>query len=116
MDDNFLYLAKKFSMLIEGLIIGEGNAKERLLENSFLLHSVFGLNFPEELNSQKEKIIKQLSKFPVLVEDDKIIWSSYDRTIQKIRKSTASKIIKEIYNLYIEFNWQRKINLDKTNR
>jgi len=107
MDDNFLCLVEKFSLLIQGLVIGEGNSKVRLLENSFLLHTVFGLNFPDSLNDRKENIISQLTRFPALVEGDVIIWSSYDRTITKIQKATASRIILEIYALFVELDWYR---------
>lgn len=102
---DYTYLQEKYSTLIQGLIVGEGNAKERLLENSISLHMVFGLTFPYDLEDRKSKIVKTLSKFPALIENEKIILSSYDRSIMKVRKSTASKIINDIYSLYIELKW-----------
>ncbi|MEO6832086.1 MAG: hypothetical protein ABI169_07785 [Chitinophagaceae bacterium] len=112
MRKDYNYLAEKFSILIHGLVVGKGNVKERLLENSIVLHTVLGLTFPNPLEEKKEKIIKQLTKFPALVSDDKMIWSSYDRTIMKIRKNTAVRITENIYNLYVEFTFHYKTELN----
>ncbi len=102
MTRSYTYLMEKYTSLIHGMIIGKGNIKERLLENSVLLHMVFGLEFPDQLKSQKEQIIKRLKKFPAIIRNGKIVVSSYNRTIGKSRYATNIETTTMIANLYYE--------------
>lgn len=96
---------EKYSLLIYGMTTGKGNIKERLIENLEHLHSTFGLEFPKELKSQKEEIIIKLTKFPALINNKKIIYSSYERTISKCRHKTLVELGKLIANLHIEMKF-----------
>ena len=109
---DYNYLMEKYSSLIYGLTTGKGNIKERLLENSVLLHMTFGLEFPKELDTQKNEIITGLTKFSALKENDEIVMSSYNRTILKCRYNTLVNLTELIANLYAELqNYCRIHNL-----
>lgn len=99
------YLKEKLSSLVSNLLIGEGNAKERLKSNLVLIYRTFALDFPPQYQKEKEKIIWQLTKFGPNFLEDKMILNEYENTLFKIKNSTASKIIKEIgdINFIIEF-------------
>lgn len=101
MENNYNYLLEKYSILIHNLIIGEGNSKERLVLNIKHLYIVFGLEVPPDLQYLKNIILLKLKKFSEIREDNKIIVSSYSHSIGKMRKKTASRLIDDIYNLYI---------------
>ncbi|MFT5250542.1 MAG: hypothetical protein ACJAUV_001016 [Flavobacteriales bacterium] len=105
---DYNYLMEKYSTLIYGLTIGRGNIKARLKENTVFLHMTFSLEFPEELQIQKEEIIMRLTKFPAIIKNNEIVISSYDVTISKCRYNTVVELTKLIANLYLDLSNLKK--------
>ena len=102
--NDLLYLNEKLSNLIYYLLIGEENAKQRLKNNLLNFHRAFSLDFPLELETKKLNVIKQLTKFPKVYFADSLVMNEYENTIHKIKNSSASKIIRDIYELKIDID------------
>ena len=93
----YAYFIEKSSALIHRLLIGKGTAKQRLLENEVEVMWVLHLDIPDNLNYLRKKILIALSKKPQL--GDKM--SSFRHTLIYMHNSTASKIIDNIYSIYL---------------
>ena len=103
MDKNYTYFIEKTSILLFYLLIGEGNAKKRLLENRILISiAIDDAQVPETLKPMRDEILKILTTVPAVEENGVILQNSMSRTISKMRNSTASKVITMINQLYDE--------------
>lgn len=103
--NEIIYLNEKLSTLIYNLLIDEGNSKQRLKNNLLNFHRAFSLKFPCEIESKKTKVIKKLTKFPKVFFADSIVMNEYENTLFKIRNSTASKIISDIYEIKLDIEF-----------
>jgi hypothetical protein len=105
MGSRFYYFIGKSSNLIYRLCIGKGTAKERLIECEHEIHSMLLTPIPDDLRVLRDQIKNRL--FDSGVREGEI---SLTRSMFGKRNSTASKIIKDIYDLhqkvvdYVEFS------------
>lgn len=95
MVSRFNYFISKSSCLIYRLCIGEGTAKERLIECEHEIHGMLLAPIPDDLRLLRNQIKDKL--FDSGVRDGE---TSLNRSMFGKRNSTASKIIKDIYNLH----------------
>jgi len=107
MKKSYSYFIEKSSVLIHSLLIGEGTAKQRLVENELQLSFVLALEVPDDLKKIQMRILKTLSRKPALGIGDKITLTSFRHTLIYMRNSTASKIINDLYTLYVRTKWHQ---------
>jgi len=94
------YFIEKCSNLIYNLLVGEGNAKQRLKKCEIDLMFVMHIDLPNEFEKQRIQILKRLCRHEPIISDGKVKIDSFTQTILHMRNSTASKIIADIYNLF----------------
>lgn len=95
MDSRYNYFIGKSSSLIYRLCIGEGKAKERLIECEHEIRCVLHAPIPDDLRPLRDQIKDRLFDSGVRNGETSINQSMFGK-----RNSTASKIIKDIYNLH----------------
>jgi len=105
MNKNYNYFIGKSSSLIHKLCIGEGTAKQRLRECEPQIYVMLRASIPDELIPLKEKIHKNLHKKISVGE-----MTSFRHTLTSMRNSTASKIIDDIYTLYLKVMQYQEYN------
>jgi len=96
------YCIEKLMNAIETLATHSGNVKERLWYVYLDIHMLQPQDFPKDLQNRWDGIIKSLTKYGPWVNEfsGEVYQSSVENTLRRIRKSTASKIAKEIYEIY----------------
>ena len=99
MTSRYIYFISKSSTVIYKLCIGKGTAKERLKECEFEIVSMLHAPVPEKLLPLKEKIKNNLfhSGFR---NSSEIGTASLTKSLYGKQNSTASKFIKDIYDLH----------------
>lgn len=99
MNSKYIYFVSKSSTVIYKLCIGKGTAKERLRECELEIVSMLYAPVPEKFLPLKERIKKNLFysgfRSPNEKQTGSLIKSLYGK-----RNSTASKFIKDIYDLH----------------
>lgn len=109
MNNNFNYFIGKSSSLIHKLCIGQGTAKQRLLECESYIIVMLIASIPDELIPLKEKIHTNLNKKEAIS-----TMTSFRHTLIRMRNSTASKIIDDIYTLYSKVLQYQEYNAKKS--
>ena len=101
MTSRYIYFISKSSTVIYKLCMGKGAAKERLIECEVEIKIMLHAPVPERLLPLKEKIKNNLfySGFRSSTERGK---ASLAKSLYGKRNSTASKFIKDIYDLHAE--------------
>lgn len=94
------YFIEKCSEVLYNLLIGEGNAKERLLQNQTKITLCLSINLPEEVTPKKEKIESVLFAEPADIMGNQILHTSYMNSVCKMRKAKAANVIKDLNELY----------------
>lgn len=99
MSSRFNYFIGKSSSVIYKLCVGEGTAKQRLIDCEIDIRRMLHASVPDELISLKEKIRQDLfcNGFRISGETGKY---SIAQSLAGKRNSTASKIIKDIWSLH----------------
>lgn len=96
------YFLEKTSNLLYDLLIGLGDAKSRLRENENEILFILHLDIPLELKHKQEEIYIMVSKKKESRIGEHLLSSSFQNTLNGMRNSTASKIIKKISSLFHE--------------
>lgn len=95
------YACEKLFVAIETMATGSGDVRERLNDAFMSFHTLKEDDFPVELRDDWRWVIDQLTRFgPVLDHNGEIYKGSVEHTMQRIRRSTGSKIAKRIFQLY----------------
>lgn len=94
------YFLEKASNLMYDLLIGQGDARNRLRQNELLVLYVLVLDVPNDFIKEQKNILKFVTKKGGLQVDDKIIVTAFQHTISNIRNSTASRIIQRLHSFY----------------
>jgi hypothetical protein len=97
------YFIEKCSEVIYYLLIGEGTSKERLLKNEIKIQLCLSINLPKEFDQRLEKLESVLYSVPEVrrPDNDQTIYTSFNNSVCKMRKAKASKVIDELYGLYL---------------
>jgi len=107
MGSRFNYFIGKSSSLIYRLCVGEGTAKERLIECEHEIHCMLSAPIPDDFRILRDQIKNRLFDSGVREGETSLNQSMFGK-----RNSTASKIIKDIYDLHqkvvnhVEFSTQ----------
>lgn len=99
MTSRYIYIISKSSTVIYKLCIGKGTAKERLKECEFEIVSMLHAPVPEKLLPLKEKIKNNLF-YSGFRSSSEIGTASLTKSLYGKQNSTASKFIKDIYDLH----------------
>jgi len=99
MISRYSYFLEKSSYLIYRLTIGEGNAKERLIECENEIYSMLLTPIPDELIALREELHHKLFDNGRTLRNGKPE-ESLAKSLQGKRNSSASKMIKDIINLH----------------
>lgn len=95
------YTVEKLTTTLECLITHPGDARERLTAAFLALHTLSEKDFPPEHRKKWRWVMKELTKFGPLLDYKGDVWrGSVENTMRRVRKQTASRIIKAIYELY----------------
>ncbi len=108
MSSHNTYFLEKSSNLIQKLIIGQGTAKQRLLDCEIEFCLAFSIPIPNDLEPIRKKIIQELNQKREIGIGDKIHLTSFQNTLYFMRNACASKIIGEIYDLYREIEFRER--------
>ncbi|HHT9020863.1 TPA: hypothetical protein ACT5CK_002035, partial [Flavobacterium psychrophilum] len=101
MTSRYIYFISKSSTVIYKLCIGKGTAKERLRECEVEINIMLHASVPEKLLPLKEKIKNNLF-YSGFRNSSEIGTASLAKSLYGKRNSTASKFIKDIYDLHEE--------------
>src|ERR1700749_1373599 len=107
---HYTYFVQKASMLIRKLISGQGNAKQRLLDCECDIDFVLEIEIPMDYIFKIDKIKSILYKKEEIKSGEKIKVTSFRNTIRYMRKKTASKVILDIYDLYLDVQSFNRLN------
>lgn len=99
MTSRYIYFISKSSTVIYKLCIGKGTAKERLKECELEIVSMLFASVPEKLLPLKKRIKNNLF-YAGSRDSSEIGTASMAKSLHGKRNSTASKIIKDIYDLH----------------
>jgi hypothetical protein len=104
MDGNrYSYAVQKLTTALSILVAHTGDARKRLNVAYLSFHTLQERDFPPPLQKKWRWVMKELTKFGPLLDYEGRPWrGSVGNTTRRIRNSTASKIIKVIYELYWE--------------
>ena len=101
--NQYRYTVEKLTTALSVLVSHPGDARERLNDAFFNLRMLQSRDFPPHLQNKWKWVMKEMTKFGALRDHEGVVWrESVENTMRRIRKKTASKIIKEIYDLYWE--------------
>lgn len=99
------YAVEKLTTALSVLASHPGDARERLGAAFLVFHTLSEKDFPAGLQARWRWVLEQINKLgPVLDHKGTVLQGSAEHTMRRIRKQTASKIIKEIYELYWEIS------------
>ena len=99
MTSRYIYFISKSSTVIYKLCIGKGTAKERLKECELEIVSMLYAPVPEKLLPLKKRIKNNLF-YAGFRDSSEIGTASLAKSLHGKRNSTASKFIKDIYDLH----------------
>jgi len=93
-----LYALEKFLQAQRALCEGLGDIKERLREAYMCFHPVRKEDFPDDLMSDYQWVIDQLTRKPPLVAKigGAVVSGSVDQTLHFMRRKTAADIAERI--------------------
>jgi len=95
------YTAEKLTNTLECLATHPGDVRERLTSTFLCFQTLRSDDFPPENREDWDWVLKEITKYGPLVDQRGEVWrGSVENTMRRVRKSTASKIAKKIYELY----------------
>lgn len=99
--NNYYHAVEKLTDTLECLATHPGDVRERI----FAAYSAFGHltaeELPEKCRNDWDRIMKQIHKFdPLTDHKGEIYMGSVENTMKSVRKTTASKIAKKLYEIY----------------
>lgn len=106
MNPRHFYAYERFTSALRSLAIGSGDVRVRLSGAYMDFHPVKENHLPEDLHSDYEWVIAQLTRFgPVLNGQGEVVRGAVAETLRRIRRSTGVKIAERILHIYTELNW-----------
>jgi hypothetical protein len=99
MTSRYIYFISKSSIVIYNLCIAKGTAKERLIECEIEIKKMLHASVPEKLLPLKERIKSDLL-YAGFRHSSELNTPSVAKSLSGKRNSTASKFIKDIYDLH----------------
>ncbi len=98
---SYCYAVEKLTNTLECLATHPGDARERLTSAYLTFHTLNEDNFPQKYQKKWKSIKTEITKFGPPPDYKSIPrQGSVENTMSRIRKNTAAKIAKEIYELY----------------
>ena len=95
------YAAKKLTEVLESIATHEGDARKRVEVAFLYLIHLNETDFPKDMKADWDWIWKEATKYGPLHDHHGNVWrGSVENTMRRIKNSTASKILKKIYELY----------------
>ncbi len=94
------YTVEKLTNTLECLATHPGDVRERLTSSFLSFQTLRSDDFPPENRKDWDWVLKELTKYGPLVYHKEVYLGSVENTMRRVRKSTASKIAKKIYELY----------------
>lgn len=104
----YTYFLEKAFYLMRKLLVGRGTAKQRLYECEVELFHFFASDIPEDLKPLRGKIEKRLNIRNEIKVGERVTMTSFNHTIIYMKNVTASRIIEDIYDLYLEVRNRRE--------
>jgi hypothetical protein len=99
--NRYNYAVEKLTTALGCLATHPGDARERLLSAYVVFHTLRDEDFPSDQRDKWKWVIKELTKFgPSLDYKGRVQTGSVEHTMSRIKKRTAAKIAKAIYELY----------------
>ena len=96
------YIHGKLREVIYSLAVGPDDIRKRLIQAHKGFFHLKKEQFPVELQSDWEWVMKQLTKFgPVEREDGTIFRGSVENTCNRTKRKTGVKIAKKILEIYL---------------
>lgn len=96
------YAEQNLRETIYSLAIGPDDIRKRLTQAHQGFFTLKKEHFPEELQSDWEWVMKQLTKFgPIKRDNGSVFRGSVENTCNKIKKKTGVKIAKKILEMYL---------------
>ena len=95
------HAVEKLTDTLKCLATHPGDARERIAAAYFSFGHLQAEEFPEECRKDWAWIKKEITKFGPLTDYKGKVWrSSVENTMKTVRKATASKVAKKLYELY----------------
>jgi hypothetical protein len=97
----YCHAVEKLTDTLKCLATHPGDARERIAAAYFSFGHLRAEEFPEQCRKDWAWIKKESTKFDPLFDYKGDVWrSGVENTMKNVRKSTASKIAKKLYELY----------------
>ena len=94
------YAIEKLTTAVQCLALGEGDVRYRVAAACHVLVPLREADFPVELRKSWRWLQKESTKFGPLEVAGKNYKGSIDHTMHRVRKSTAAKLARTIWELY----------------
>ena len=96
------YAHEKLAVTIHSLATGPGDIRKRLINAYLIFHTLGKEDFPKELQSDWDWVMKELKKFgPIRRDDGSVFRGSVENTCNKIKNKTGVKIAKKLLDMYL---------------
>lgn len=96
------YAHLKLMVTIHSLATGPGDIRKRLVDAHLIFHVLRREDFPKELQSDWEWVMKELTRFgPIYNSKGEQSIGTVQNTCNKIKNKTGIKIAKKLLDMYI---------------
>jgi len=100
-NNKYDHAVEKLTDTLKCLATHPGDARERIVAAYFSFGHLQAEEFPEEYRKDWVWIKKEITKFGPLTDYKGKVWrGSVENTMKTVRRATASKIVKKLYELY----------------
>ena len=100
-NNKYHHAVEKLTDTLKCLATHHGDARERIVAAYFSFGHLQAKEFPEEYRKDWAWIKKEITKFGPLTDYKGDVWrSNVENTMKNVRKATASRIAKKLYELY----------------
>jgi hypothetical protein len=100
-NNKYCHAVEKLTDTLKCLATHPGDARERIAAAYFSFGHLQAEEFPKKYRKDWAWIEKEITKFgPFTVYKGKVWRNSVENTMKNVRKATASKVAKKLYELY----------------
>jgi hypothetical protein len=100
-NNKYDHAVEKLTDTLKCLATHPGDARERIVAAYFSFGHLRAEEFPEECRKDWNWIKEEIIKFGPFTDSQGKVWrSSVENTMKTVRKATASKVAKKLYELY----------------
>lgn len=96
----YRYTVEKLTNTLECLATHPGDARERLTAAFHSFQTLRRDDFPNENRKDWDWVLEELTRYGPFLHKGKVWRGSVENTMPHIRKASAAKIAKKIYELY----------------